>query len=347
LSWGAHPHFSGQARLRMPSGAALGAWTGANAKALARFDGARIEGRLELSGQELIIADGQIEAPGAKGELTIAASPDGSVKASLDRMRLHGGEASGKLDLDMHQPEAALTLSFQMSGVDNLALTKGVSGFDWLSGRADAAIDARGAGKTPEEIAGSLKGTARLAVAQGAIEGIDLPLIVAEAREAKFKSWRREEGRRTPFERLTATFLIEDGVAKTRDLSLTGPDIAVAGEGKTDLARGKVTYRLKSRVAALATSPSPGENGAEGAGAAPPAEVDSLALPLIVKGDWDKPGIYPDIENALKDTDSLQGAAKLFGKSVEKWTDGQVKADDFGKMIDGLFGKKKRKDETE
>ena len=66
-------------------------------------------------------------------------------------------------------------------------------------------------------------------------------------------------------------------------------------------------------------------------------------MPLVIKGDWDKPEISPDIENALKDADSLAGTAKLFGKSVEKFTDGKIKADDFGSAIDSLFGKKKKK----
>ncbi|NJM35415.1 MAG: AsmA family protein [Rhodomicrobium sp.] len=347
LSWGAHPHFSGHGRMSMASGAKLGDWIGASPKALSRFDGARLSGRLDLSGDQLALTDGEIAAPGAQGRLTLTADPAGSVKAIVEQMRLHGGEASGKFSLDMGKPDAALTLSFQMSGVDNLALTKGASGFDWLSGRADAAIDLSGRGRMPEDIAQSLSGSARLSVADGAIEGLDLPLIVAEAKEAKFKSWRREAGRRTPFDRLTATFQIADGVAKTQDLKLSGPNIAADGEGKTDLAQGVIEYRLKTRVAALAQPAQP--DGVAKDGSALPAEAEtSLALPLLVKGDWDKPGIYPDVENALKDTDSLLGTAKLFGKSVEKFTDGTIKADDFGRALDRLFGKKKKHEsETE
>ena len=66
-------------------------------------------------------------------------------------------------------------------------------------------------------------------------------------------------------------------------------------------------------------------------------------MPLIIKGNWDKPEIRPDIENALKDADGLAGTAKLFGKSVEKYTDGKIKAEEFGKAIELAVRQKKKK----
>ena len=39
-----------------------------------------------------------------------------------------------------------------------------------------------------------------MTVANGAIEGLDLPLIVADAKEGNFEKWRREAGRSTPFD---------------------------------------------------------------------------------------------------------------------------------------------------
>ncbi len=128
-----------------------------------------------------------------------------------------------------------------------------------------------------------------------------------------------------------------NGIAETKDLTLTGPNIAVSGEGKTDIPRQRLEYRLKTKVTARA------EQAA--ATTPPPAPEDeaSLTMPLIIKGNWDKPEIRPDVENALKDADGLAGTAKLFGKSVEKFTDGKIKAEEFGKAIDSLFGKKKKK----
>ena len=63
-----------------------------------------------------------------------------------------------------------------------------------------------------------------MSVANGAIEGLDLPLLVAKAQEGEIGNWRREAGRRTPFERLDANFTIVNGIAETSDLTLYGAE---------------------------------------------------------------------------------------------------------------------------
>ncbi len=338
LLWRGKPQFSGTTRLAIRSGTALARLTGGSPQALSRFDGTSIGGRLDLSDEEMTLSDAAVTAPSAKGDLAVFVDYDGMVRADLRNLALHGGSAQGKLTLDTRQPDAVLAASFEMKDVDSLSLTEGLSGFDWLSGRASAKIDVAGGGRSMEAITQTLTGSGELTVANGAIEGLDLPRIVAEAKDGEFKKWRREAGRRTPFDQLAATFRIEKGQARTSDLSLTGPDIAASGEGKTDIARGRLDYRLKTKI-----TPKEAEAPADKGRQAGKQQAASLAIPLVIKGEWDKPDIYPDIENALKDPDSLAGTAKLFGKSVEKLTDGQIKADDFGRMIDGLFGKKKKK----
>ena len=341
FSWRGRPQFSGTAAVDVKSGAALSRWTGGNPGTLARYDGAALAGRLEVSDQELILADGKITAPGAEGDVSVFADFDGNVRAKIDNLALHGGQAQGKFTLDTRQKDAVLAGSFEMTNVDGLALTQGVSGFDWLSGKANASLEIAGGGKTPEDLAATLTGKARLSLASGAIEGLDLPLIVAKAKEGEIGNWRREAGRRTQFDRLDANFTIVNGIAETKDLTLSGPNIAVSGEGRTDIPRQRLDYRLKTKVTArsdqaAATTPAP-----------TPEDEASLVMPLVIKGDWDKPDIRPDITKALKDTEGLAGTAKLFGKSVEKYTDGKIKAEEFGKAIDQLFGKKKKKPKDE
>jgi uncharacterized protein involved in outer membrane biogenesis len=333
LIFDAAPRFAGSARVEMTAGPSFATMIGVSAKLVSRFEGAGVSGHLEISDERIALSDGTLTAPGAKGDITILARFDGATRVTLKNLALHGGTARGVLTLDMRQPEAILAGSFSMANVDALALTRGVSDFDWLSGRANAEIELAGGGRTADAIAETLKGQGKLSIADGAIEGLDLPLIVADVREGEFGKWRREAGRRTPFDRLAATFTVEDGVTTTKDLSLTGPNITVTGEGRTNIPRGRIKYRLKTKITAT-----DGDSVAD-----PQDQQAAFSIPLIVKGDWEKPDIYPDLENAVEDSESLRGTAKLFGKSVEKLTDGQIKADDFGKVIDGLFGKKKKR----
>jgi len=345
FAWSGRAHFSGAARIDLRSGEALARLIGEKAKEAGRFSGSALAGRLEVSDDELRLTEAVFTAPGAEGNLDIFADFDGTVQASINKFKLHGGTAQGKLTVDTRQREAVVAGTFAMAGVNSLALTKGVSGFDWLSGRADASIEIAGGGEALDDIAKTLTGKAHMTVASGAIEGLDLPMIVSDAKEGNLKKWEREAGRSTPFDKLEANFVIEKGIASTEDLSLTGPNVAMSGEGRTDLVRGRLNYRLKTKVTALTPEQAPTADAAKGEGKG--EERAALAVPLVIKGDWDKPEISPDLENALKDTDSLAGTAKLFGKSVEKLTDGKVKADDFDRAIDSLFGKKKKKKKRE
>lgn len=339
LMWDGSPQFSGEARLDVNPAWLLARLDGSAPPAEADAGRVRVEGRLELSQEQLILADATVAAPGAQGRLSLTADFGGLTRAAIDDLALHGGIAKARLTLDASKPDAILSASLDMSGVDPLSLTRSFSGFDWISGRAEARIEVAGGGRSWKDMARTLTGTGRISVSDGAIEGLDLPLIVAETRKGALRRWAREAGRRTPFDRMEASFVIENGVARTGDLSLSGPDIAANGEGKTDFVRERLDYRLTARIDAKAGAAS------ETAPSKEDEETASLVIPLVVKGDWDRPNIYPDIESAIKDSDSLLGTAKLFGKSIETLTDGQIKADDFGEALDSLFGKKKKKPE--
>jgi uncharacterized protein involved in outer membrane biogenesis len=261
----------------------------------------------------------------------------GQARANLRDLVVYGGRGQGVITVSGAESGTVVGATFSMSDVDARALGQDASGFDWLSGRADARIELAAGGDTADDLLATMKGTAKLSVSDGALEGFDLPQLMAEAQEGEFGKLQREQNRRTPFDRMEANYTIVDGVATTDDLSVTGPNIEITGKGQTDFVKERVDYRLNTKLRAPEQPAAEGEGQQEGV----------LTLPLVVKGDWEQPDIYPDIENALKDTDSLQGTAKLFGKSVEKLTGGEVKADDFGRMIDGLFGKKKKKKEQD
>jgi hypothetical protein len=332
------PHFSGAMRVVLTSGAALARMIGGEPQAFSRFEGGELLARLSISEERLDLKDGVLSGPGIRGNLAIAAEFAGPVQASLQNLTLHGGRGQGLLNFDRQDGKGVLGASLTLTDVDALALGAGASGFDWLSGRANTDVQLAASGRNLLEVASTLKGTAKISVTKGAIEGVDLPEMVEQAKAGDLGGFRREAGKRTPFELMQANYLIEKGVATTEDIKVAGPNIDVTGAGRTDFTRQKLKYKLNAKVVAR---PGPQADGA------PQAEPDAFVMPLVVKGDWDRPDIYPDFEGAMKDKEALRGTAKLFGKSVEKLTGGGVKSDEFGKMIDGLFGKKKKKKDDE
>lgn len=328
------PRFEGTARLEVLSGPALAAWLGRGNKALASLDRSVFDGQVEMSPNGLVLSDARLTGPGTEGLLDAQITPGGSARATLRSLTLHGGRGHGQMTLDASDRNAAvLAGSLELTGVDTLALSSSVSNFDWISGRANATVQFAGGGRSVADIAETLAGKGRIEVTKGALEGLDLPLIVARVKEGEIGKWRREAGRRTEFDSFSASFTLEKGIAATNDIALSGPNVTATGEGETNLAHQQVNYRLHAKVTARDTQP--------GAG----GETAALDVPLTVKGDWQKPDIRPDMNKALKDKDALAGNAKLFGKSVEKLTKGKVKAEEFSKTIDSLFGKKKKADE--
>jgi uncharacterized protein involved in outer membrane biogenesis len=339
LALAGEPNFSGTLRIAIKSGEALLRLSGASGRVLARLDGSELSGPLRVSGRQVELDGATLTAPGATGKLDMIADYRGQARANLRDLVMYGGQGQGVMTVSRGESGTVVGATFSMSDVDARALGQDASGFDWLSGRADARIELAAGGDTADNLLATMKGTATLSVSNGALEGFDLPQLMAEAQEGEFGKWQREENTRTPFDRMEANYTIVDGVARTDDLSVTGPNIEITGKGHTDFVKERVDYRLNTKLRAPEQPAADGERDGE--------EDGVLTLPLVVKGDWEQPDIYPDIENALKDTDSLHGTAKLFGKSVEKLTNGEVKADDFGRMIDGLFGKKKKNKERD
>jgi uncharacterized protein involved in outer membrane biogenesis len=321
------------------SGPALAAWLGGS-KVLASLDRSAFDGRVEISPAGLRLANARITAPGANGLLDAGVHFGRKAHLTLKSLSLYGGKGNGRITLDTSKPGGAvLSGVMEVTDVDALALSASLSNFDWISGRATASVQFAGGGRTLADIAGTLAGQGRITVTNGAIEGLDLPLIVAKVNEGEFGKWRRQAGRRTAFDSFSASFTMKEGVASTNDMTLTGPHVSATGKGKTSIPAQRLDYRLHTRVTARGQAPEndAGEDGAETA---------ALDIPLVVKGDWRDPNIRPDISRALEDRDAIAGNAKLLGKSLEKLTNGQIKAKDFGRTIDSLFGKKKKPEEA-
>jgi uncharacterized protein involved in outer membrane biogenesis len=335
-SWSEERSLRGQLRLDLVSGAALQDWLGDSARALGALSRASLGGALVIDDQHAAFNDGHLQAGEATGDLDLSADFDGRARFNLHSLDLFGGRATGRMTVDARQPAAVVAGTFEMNDVESLAMFKTLSGFDWLSGRGVATLNIAGGGKSMAEVLSTLTGEGRLSVTDGAIEGLDLPELIAKARDGEFKTWRRRMGQRTRFDSLNSVFTLDKGIAKSRELAMTGPELVATGEGETNIPGQSLDYRLKVKVKAATE-----EELAR-------AEDGQVEIPLILRGAWDKPDIYPDLDQVLHDPKALGDAARVIGKSVEKLTEGKVKSDDIGRALESLFGgKKKRKTEKD
>lgn len=189
----------------------------------------------------------------------------------LRHVQVFDGTVSGQL---VANNRAGLSVGGKLHASEiNLApAMKHLAGVETMSGRAEAAIDFLGVGRSIDAIMNSLKGKGTLSMEQGQWTGLDLDRLLQNG----------ETGSGTMvFDSLDASFTIDAGQLVNDDLVLALPDFRVEGSGRVGLGARDIDY-LISPIALNA-------NSGEG-----------LAIPIRIRGSWDAPDIRPDLEAALE-----------------------------------------------
>ena len=321
----------GTMRSTIVSGKELARWIDGDPAALNRLTGALFEGRVNVTGAALELTDGHVSAPSVKSDLAMVSEYGRRFEVVLANGEIYGGASQARFELVWGESEANMAASLKLTGVDSEAIGRDLPGFDWLSGPVNSELQVTGKGRSWRKILESLTGQSAFSVHDGAVEGIDMSLIVSEAKEGRFEAWERQPGYKTPFDVIEASFDIKNGIGRTTDLRMTGPGIDVAGRGSVNFARQRLNYKLQTRINSHA-------GGSEGGGTE--QKQAQFSLPLIVKGDWENPSILPDVGQMLRDPDSISGTGELIGKSLEQLTRGNGKSNGLNDVLNGLFGKK-------
>ncbi|ABD53933.1 AsmA family protein [Jannaschia sp. CCS1] len=144
--------------------------------------------------------------------------------------------------------------------------------YERLQGTGSASVEFLGVGNDLHTIMDGLEAEGDIALGQGAILGLDLAGMLRNF-DASFQG----EGQRTVYDRVTAEFLVRDGVVLNEDLLLDAPWGEVRGAGEADLAAMSVDYTLVPGVF----------RDADG--------VAGLRVPIAITGSWSAPRIAPDL----------------------------------------------------
>lgn len=239
-----------------------------------------IDARLKLSANQLIYRDL------TTGRITIdAALKNGRLDASLGQIALYGGKAQGRLVLDGAGKVPALQMMLDARGFDGLRLLRDYAGLDRFEGTAGARLNLAAKGRSQQDLVASLNGTAALSFVNGAVRGIDIEAMVKSLGTNILTGWRQDADARTPFDGLSASFTVVNGIANTNDINFASPVVSVSGGGIIDLPRRTLNLKV-----------SPTLTGAAAQG----LDLAGLSVPIIVKGRWANPKIYPDIKGILE-----------------------------------------------
>lgn len=295
---------------------------GAADRAEAKIDLSALHG-LDLKGAVRIgqLAAARLKASDIRMQL---AAQGGRLNVAPLSASLYDGRLEGSLAVDAGGNRFAARQ--RLAGVRIGPLLRDLANQDMIEGRGDVALDVNAHGDTVTALKKSLAGTARLALADGAVKGIDIGRKLREVRGllkgGKDVSVAGDAAQQTDFSELSASFRIADGVARNDDLTAKSPLLRLAGAGDIDIGNGRLDYLLKTSVVAT----SKGQGG---------GELDSLkgiTIPVRLTGPFEKPDWKIELA-------SLAGAAAQ-AKFEEKKAELKQKAEDkFKDKLKGLFGK--------
>jgi AsmA protein len=278
------------------------------------------EATVKISARELIVRNihmspAEVEANLQSGFLSIA----------LNRAELYGGPLTGKLVIDAGSRAPRHGASFDLSRVSALPFLTDALGFDHLEGRFQAKLDITASGQSPAAIVSSLGGTAQFGLEDGAVRGVSLPNLTQTMTSQTVQGWQEKGSDKTDLTSLTATFQVASGQASTDDLRLAGPLIRVNGKGSANLVARTLDFRVDPKLVFTMQ----GQGG--------PADPAGLGVPVVIRGSWSDPQLYPDVAGILDNPDAAFAKLKQMGGSLFGLTDKGGTADGRRPKVDEVI----------
>ncbi len=190
---------------------------------------------------------------------------------------LYQGTTRGDLSVDANANRVAVKQN--LTGVAIGPLLRDAANKDMLEGKGNVFLDVSTTGNLVSSMKRALNGTARMALRDGAVKGIDL---AATVRQVKAKFGRQDaEGagsktEKTDFTEMNASFLIKNGVAHNDDLSLKSPLLRATGAGDIHIGEDSLDYVVN--VAFVGTMA--GQGGKE------LSDLKGFAIPVRLSGPY-------------------------------------------------------------
>jgi AsmA protein len=227
---------------------------------------------------------------------------DEALAVKLSRAAMYGGEAEGELSLDASREIPNLALRVNFSQIGALPFLSDTIDFQHVEGQARGRIDLKAAGASELRVMKSLQGSAELAFEDGAVRGIDVVKMVRSLVNTILSGWQPNGSDQTRFSMLSASFRVENGLARTDDLRFVGPFVGMSGTGVVDLPNKSLNFRTDPKVVL----------SAEGQGRQ--SEPWGIGVPVLIQGPWSAPRIYADLPGILSNPEgALQALRNALG----------------------------------
>lgn len=255
------------------------------------FTGLRnIDAAFDISADAILLNDLQI------GESRLKLNVEnGRMTADIPELAMYGGQGSGRIVVNARSATPSFAGNFDMAAVNAQPLSLDLLKHDNLLGLGSFKLDFTATGASQAAIMSSIDGAGGFDLADGALKGVNLNKLAQAAGSlrqgginpgalASAVSTARGPREETDFSSFLSNFTITDGLVTAPTITMTGPYLAMNGNGKINLAAQTIDLRLAPR--AMTTV-----DGAEGR---------AIAIPVRVGGTFAKPTIGVDGEAFAK-----------------------------------------------
>jgi AsmA protein len=240
-------------------------------KALRGFDA-------EVTLETAALGYGPVTGVPARIALTLK---EGKLDAGLALRTSDTGTATLSASIDAKPNPPVFALTAKADNGDPGLLLRATTGLDLLQGDGRFDLSLSAAGRTEEELLGTLNGSLNLDMAAGRLKGVNLEPLAGLLREKIVEGWSAVAGD-TAITGLAGTVAVTDGIASLQTARLAMPSAVLEISGEVDLLRRGLDLKAGLRA--------PGDGGA-----------NLLPVPAIIRGPWAAPRIYPDVAGLLED----------------------------------------------
>ncbi len=220
----------------------------------------------------------------------------GQIRISPLSAKLYQGNYNGDIQLDVRSTTPRLKLNETLQNIAIGPLLKDLIGDDKIRGKASIRAKLRSdLGKGGLNIMAakqSLNGSLNFTLENGAVKGFNLARFERELR-AKLKKQPVANDTaplKTDFARISGSAKIRNGILDNRDLHAALPHARVKGQGKVNLVKEQLDYRLDVKF----TSAAKGQDSQTW------EQMNKVALPIYIKGSFAQPDITVDYQSVLK-----------------------------------------------
>ncbi len=253
------------------------------------------------------------------GPLKLKASlQDGFMQSNLTEMDFYKGKAQAEFILDARSSTPEFTAKLDASNIQGYPFLKDFAAFDRIEGLLNYQLNVTSQGKSEAQLISALNGTTAFNFSDGALRGINIAKAMRRLTSGSLKGWNSVSDEKTDFSQFNASFNIQNGLASNDDLNLLGPLVRVKGSGTIDLPNQTIDYRVDPKVVASLQGQGTGEQNA-----GRQDDLAGFAVPILIKGPWATPRIYPDIKGFLEDPQTGLARLKALGGDFSKIAEGK------------------------